>query len=455
MFSYFTKKIKELTKDKNFSEILAGSVLSLSGRIVAACFGLVSNIIIARFYGAESLGIFALVNSFLMFTALFTLSGTGTSILKLIPEHIAKYSIESAFYIYRKIHCFILFFSACIGLFLFFASDIIAKHIFLKPQLSFYLALAACFVVFKSLADFNTQAIRGLRLINTYAFMQILPSFVMIASILTLTMFSTHIGNPVYAQLTTFFVVALVGGIIMNRSFKNKINNSGNVEIVPFKEIFCLSLPMLMTGSMHFFIGQTGIILLGIFRPESDVGLYSAAVKLATLTSFVLQAVNSMVAPKFSELFHKQKIDDLFQIAKKSAKLIFWSTFPVLVILLLAGKSILALLFSTEFVTAYPALIILVIGQFVNSISGSTGLFMNMTGHQNTYSKIIFFSTLLNFVLNFVLIPKFGIIGSAVANAISLVSWNFGLIYFIKTKFGKTVGYLPFPFNTAFFRRLP
>lgn len=110
MFSYFTKKIKELTKDKNFSEILAGSVLSLSGRIVAACFGLVSNIIIARFYGAESLGIFALVNSFLMFTALFTLSGTGTSILKLIPEHIAKYSIESAFYIYRKIHCFILFF---------------------------------------------------------------------------------------------------------------------------------------------------------------------------------------------------------------------------------------------------------------------------------------------------------------------------------------------------------
>ena len=57
----------------------------------------------------------------------------------------------------------------------FIGSDVIADKIFSKPHLSFYFALASGFVVFKSLALLNTEAVRGLKLIRTFAIMQIYP----------------------------------------------------------------------------------------------------------------------------------------------------------------------------------------------------------------------------------------------------------------------------------------
>jgi O-antigen/teichoic acid export membrane protein len=183
--------------------------------------------------------------------------------------------------------------------------------------------------------------------------------------------------------------------------------------------------------------------MLGIYRSESEVGYYSIAVKLATLTAFVLQAINTMAAPKFSELYHTGKMDELFHVARKSTKLIFWTTIPILVVLVLFGKPILGLLFGRDFTVAYPAMVLLIVGQFANSISGSTGNFMNMTGRQKIFRNIIFLSALINIVLCFVLIPRFGINGAAFAGMISLSFWNIYTLIYIKIHFGSSIGYIP------------
>jgi O-antigen/teichoic acid export membrane protein len=173
------------------------------------------------------------------------------------------------------------------------------------------------------------------------------------------------------------------------------------------------------------------------------VGYYAIAVKLATLTTFILSAINSMAAPKFSELFHSGNLPELFYVAKKSTKLIFWTTLPILLGLLSFGHPTLSIVFGRDFVVAYPALVLLVVGQFFNSISGSTGVFMNMTGNEKVFKNIMMFSAALNVFLNLLLIPKFGIKGAAIAAMTSLITWNSITLLFIKKKFGKTTGYFP------------
>ena len=209
------------------------------------------------------------------------------------------------------------------------------------------------------------------------------------------------------------------------------------------KEILAISLPMLMTATMTFVIGQTGVIMLGIFRPEAEVGYYAVAVKLATLTAFVLQAINSMAAPKFSELYHTGKMDELFHVAKKSTKLIFWTTAPILIFLILLGKPALSLMFGSDFTVAYGAMVILVLGQFVNSISGSTGVFMNMTGRQKVFRNIAMISAAINIMLNLILTPHRGIYGAAIAGMTSMIFWNLSTLVYIKKKHGQSIGYLP------------
>jgi O-antigen/teichoic acid export membrane protein len=230
----------------------------------------------------------------------------------------------------------------------------------------------------------------------------------------------------------------------MDRAFKQKMSPGETVHPMPVRQILSISLPMLMTATMSFVIGQTGVIMLGMFRPEADVGYYSIAVHLASLTTFVLSAINTMAAPKFSELFHTGKIDELFYVARKSTKLIFWTTTPILVFLILLGKPLLTILYGPEFSVAYWAMFFLVLGQFVNSISGSTGYFMNMTGHQNIFRNVMLITALLNVTLNLVLIPQFGIIGAALTAMFCYVLWNSLLLLYIKIKYGRTIGYFPF-----------
>jgi O-antigen/teichoic acid export membrane protein len=443
MLAFIKRKYHNLISDASFSEILTGSVWALSARIVATAMGLATSIIIARFYGAEVMGIVAVVNAFLMLATIFTVLGTNISILRLIPEHLVKYSPGSAFKVYRKTQYFVAVVSLAAGAMLFFGSDFIAGAIFNKPHLGFYFALASLFILFQSLASLNTQAVRGVRLIRGFAFMQILPSFSNLTILVLLTLFFFHPDNPVYVLLASFGITALAGTVIMDRVFKSKIRPEDKCHTIPLKEILFISLPMFMTATITFVIGQTGVIMLGIYRPEAEVGYYSAAVKLATLTGFVLQAVFSMAGPKFSELYHANKIDELFHVARKSAKLIFWTTAPILVFLIVLGKPVISLLFGADFTVAYLAMVILALGQFVNSISGATGLFMNMTGNQNIFRNIVLVAALLNIALNFLLTPTYGLYGAATAGMISLVSWNLATLGYIKIKFGKTVGYLP------------
>jgi O-antigen/teichoic acid export membrane protein len=443
LFNYIPKVLHNFFSDKRFSEILIGSVWSLGARAIATVISMLTTIIIVRFYGAEVMGILVILSSFLMFTTIFTTLGTSTAILRLIPEHISKYSPTSAYKVYRKTLYFVAVVSIIIGSSIFFTSDFVANTIFSKPHMQFYFSLGACFIIFNSLKNLNTQAVRGVRLIRLFALMQLLPTLSKFIILMPITIWFYHLDNPIYAMFASIAITALTGLWIMSREFKKK-KKSEDIQLpIPLNYILKMSTPMLMTATITFVIGQTGVVMLGIFRTDAEVGYYAIAVKMATLSSAILSAVNSMAAPKFSELYHLNKFDELFYIAKKSAKLIFWSTIPILLIIIFFGKPIISIFYGKEFVVAYWPMIILIVGELVNSCAGSTAFFMNMTGHQNIIRNFVFIAALINVSVNVMLTPVYGLYGASIAATLTIMLWNISTLCYIKRKFGMTIGYLP------------
>jgi O-antigen/teichoic acid export membrane protein len=445
LIQFIKRKFNNLVSDKKFSEILKGSVWALGARVIATALGLAFSVLVARLYGAKIVGIVAVINSFLMLATMFTVMGTPTSILRLIPEHLTKYSPTSAFKVYRKTQWMVIGISVITAVFFYFSAHLIADKVFSKPHLSYFFALASVFIVFQSIMKLNTEAVRGLRLIKLFAVMQFLPQACNLIFLMVLGQLWPNPNMPVYAVLFGFATTGITSWFVMEFAFKNRMKAHDIVHPLPSRTILSISLPMLMTATMMFLIGQTGVIMLGMFRSEAEVGYYAIAVKLATLTTFILTAINSMAAPKFSELFHTNQMDDLFHVAKKSAKLIFFITSPILLGFLVFGKPILGLVFGNEFTVAYPALVLLVIGQFINSISGACGTFLNMTGHQKAFRNIVAIAAILNVLLNLWLIPRFGLHGAAITAMLSICVWNLTTLFYMKIKFGKTTGYFPIP----------
>jgi len=442
-FSSLKRKYHSLASDKSFSEIFHGSLWALGAKLTAIGLWILCSVIIANAYGAKVLGIVTVIQAFLKLATTFTLLGTQTSILRLIPEHLTRYSTVSAFRVFRKTLLIVAVASLAAGILFHHGSGAIAGHVFSNSSLSFYFALAAMFIVFKSMMMFNTSAVRGLKMIRAFALMKVLPQGLNLLLLLSLGLVSPSSDVPVYALLGGYALTGLAGWAIMEYSFRKRVSPQGRIQVMPVREILTISLPMLMTAAMTFVIGQTGVIMLGIFRPEAEVGYYAVAVKLATLTAFILHAVASIAAPRFSELYHSGRIEELFYVAKKSARMIFWVSTPILLIFVFLGRPILYIGFGDEFLTAYPALVLLVLGQFVHSISGATGVFMNMTGHQKVLRNIIFVAASTNIAMNLLLTPDYGIYGAAAAAMVSLMSWNIATLCYIKKKFGRTTGYFP------------
>ena len=324
MVDYLKRKLCDLLSDKRFSGILAGSVWALSARVLSALMALVFSILVVQFYGARVIGIVAVVNSFLMLVTIFTLLGTGTSILRLIPEHIVKYSHTSAFTVYRKTQYMVISISLVTATVFFLSASLLADKVFSKPYFSYYFALASVFVVFRSMMLLNTSAVRGLRLIRTFAVMQVLPQGFNLLFLFAFGLLYPTEDSPVYAVLFGVAMTGIAGWFIMELVFKKRMKPTDKIHRISCRSILATSIPMLMSDTMFFLIAQTGVIMLGMFRSEAEVGYYAIAVKLASLPVFVLHAVNSMAGPRFSELFHSENLDELFHIAKKSAELIFF-----------------------------------------------------------------------------------------------------------------------------------
>ena len=96
MFESIVKKLKNMLKEKHFGEIFKGSIITFAANIVVVLLGLILNLVIARYYGAKTLGIISLIMSYMAIVSLFSTFGLNTSLLRLIPEQLAKYTFKDA-----------------------------------------------------------------------------------------------------------------------------------------------------------------------------------------------------------------------------------------------------------------------------------------------------------------------------------------------------------------------
>ena len=96
-----------------------------------------------------------------------------------------------------------------------------------------------------------------------------------------------------------------------------------------------------------------------------------------------------------------------------------------------------------EFVAGANVLRIMTVAHFISASSGMVGAFLNMTGGQVVFSRIVLAAVALNVVLNLLLIPTFGMMGAATAAGITLSLWNIAGAVVIYRKHGINMYYIP------------
>jgi O-antigen/teichoic acid export membrane protein len=105
----------------------------------------------------------------------------------------------------------------------------------------------------------------------------------------------------------------------------------------------------------------------------------------------------------------------------------FWPSLVLIAILLILGEPLLRM-FGKDFVAGYPLMFVIAIGLLARAAVGPAERLLNMLGERRSCAHAYAGAFLLNVALCFVLIPRFGAMGAAIASAIALVfesAWLF------------------------------
>ncbi|MEA3504850.1 MAG: polysaccharide biosynthesis C-terminal domain-containing protein, partial [Bacteroidota bacterium] len=189
------------------------------------------------------------------------------------------------------------------------------------------------------------------------------------------------------------------------------------------KEIFKTTIPMMLTNSLFLLMNWTDVLMLSAFTNEETVGIYNTALKIAALNSIVLIAINSIAMPKFAELFAQNNFNKFKMVVKTVSFLSFAISLPIFLAIVICPNFILGT-FGVKFTAGSTAMIILAIGHLFASFSGATINLLNMTGKEKVTMYILLVSIVINFILNYTLIPMYGLNGAAIATVVSTVLWN-------------------------------
>lgn len=177
------------------------------------------------------------------------------------------------------------------------------------------------------------------------------------------------------------------------------------------------------------------ILMLGFYRDASQVGIYSLADKVGVSIAIFQIIMNQISTASISRLHALNEKEKLQKLIVKITRWVTVISIPLFLLAIVCSKWILSY-FGSAFIHGQTALIIICTGQLISIAFGPVGNFSVTTGNEKITILFSFLKMLMIVILNIILTPRWGINGTAIATAISMILWNAGMFITIKRKTG-------------------
>ncbi|XKF14810.1 flippase [Halomonas sp. BLK-85] len=410
-------------------KLLQGSIGSLLVNVARAGLAFILAVVLARFMGPSEYGSYSFAFAIIMLVAIPAQMG----IPQLIVRETAKNQASQDWGLMRGLWRWgnyavagfsvlgVLFAIVVVVLLMQLDNNagrltIIATGIALIPLIALTAVRSSCLrglhrVVIGQLPDSVLRPIIFLGMIGGYFITPVSGAFYSAESVM---------GMHVIAAACSFIIASLM-------LLKIKPKELSQVTALRYESKAWLKsvIPLAMITGLHLINNYADLVILGTFRPDEEVGVYRAVFQVALLVVFGLQAINQVLHPHFARIYTVRDMQKLQRLVTLSARGILMLALPPALILVFFGGPLMEWVFGYQYKSGALALSILVIGQLANAAFGSVGALLNMTGHERDTVRGLSIAISVNILLNFILIPLWGMEGAAIATSTSFIIWNF------------------------------
>lgn len=187
---------------------------------------------------------------------------------------------------------------------------------------------------------------------------------------------------------------------------------------------YCIgfSLPLIMHGAACIVLTQSDRIMLKALQNESEAGIYSVAYNLALVISVIMTAANTTWIPFYYE-YEKKNDTEQIKIRFKN----YLTNFTVITLgFILCCPEVFKILAPVSYWSGLKLLPIIAFAYYFNFLYTFPGNFEFYMEKMKFFSSATIIAAIINIFGNYLLIPKYGIIGAGLT---TLYSYVFLLIF--------------------------
>jgi O-antigen/teichoic acid export membrane protein len=224
-------------------------------------------------------------------------------------------------------------------------------------------------------------------------------------------------GHLLATAATLVLAIVAVGRVFGPGELRRSVASPALPGFVKF------SLPLTASDLLNAIMQRADVILLTVFVGASATAVYAAAEFITRVISSARSVFDSVAAPVFSETIHLGQRDRLKQNLIMLNRWVVSVSTPVALTVVVIRRDLLAL-YGPSFREGATALAILATSHMVNVSTGLVGWILVAGGRSRTLLLNNAIAAPFNIILGLILIPRFGLPGTALAVLGSVVLIN-------------------------------
>jgi O-antigen/teichoic acid export membrane protein len=415
-----------------------------AGTMFTTAAGYFFKVYVARVLGAEALGVYALGMTIIGLVGVFNGLGLPQSAVRFVAMYSATgKSDQLRGFIVRAVGL-LLAANILLASLVNIAGPWVALHFYHTPVLKTYLKLFSLIMVLGALTTFFGQVLQGYKDVSRRT---VITNFIGTPLTMLLTVALVLLGKGlwgyIFAQvLSAAVVLALLVAVAWNLTPAPARRLMDPLPPVD-SQVLSFGAVVFGIGLMEFLLAQADKILIGFYINAREVGIYAVAMAVVAFVPVALQSVNQIFSPTIADLHARGERNLLGRLFQTLTKWILAFTLPLATVVIVFSKPLMRI-FGHDFEAGWPILVVGTLGQLVNCGTGSVGYLLLMSGNQKRLIKVQAFMTVMMVVLNILLIPRLGILGAAVAAALTNVGANAWNLREVKASLGLS------PYNRSY-----
>lgn len=168
--------------------------------------------------------------------------------------------------------------------------------------------------------------------------------------------------------------------------------------------------------------------ILSWARPHEEVAVYGIATRVLQVMAALPGIANFVIPQELSMLWADGRRDEMERLTRTASTLMAVLSGACLLGILVLGRPLLHLAFGDRYMGGWSLLLILAVGIFWDTASGSAGYALQMTGHHTRLLLLTAAAAVMNIALSLALAPAWGGHGVALATTLTLIALNVAMV---------------------------